>query len=42
MDLATTYTIKARVTGQDSINGLNKGLNKTEKQSNKTAFAFNN
>jgi tape measure domain-containing protein len=41
MDLATTYTIKAKVTGQDSINGLNKGLNKTEKQSNKTAAAFN-
>ncbi len=41
MDLATTYTIKARVTGQDSINGLNKGLNKSEKQSNKTAAAFN-
>ena len=41
MDLATTYTIKARVTGQDSINGLNKGLNKSEKQSNRTAAAFN-
>ena len=41
MDLATTYTIKARVTGQDSINGLNNGLNKTEKQTNKTAAAFN-
>ena len=41
MDMSTSYTIKARVTGQDSINGLNKGLNKSEKQSNKTAAAFN-
>ena len=39
--MSTSYTIKARVTGQDSINGLNKGLNKSEKQSNRTAAAFN-
>lgn len=41
MDLATTYTIKARVTGQDSLNGLNKGLGKVKDSSNKTAIAFN-
>ena len=41
MDLATTYTIKAKVTGQDSINGLNKGLGKVKDSSNKAAIAFN-
>lgn len=41
MDLATTYTIKARVTGQESLNGLNKGLGKVKESSNKTAVAFN-
>ncbi len=41
MDLATTYTIKAKVTGQESLNGLNKGLGKVKDSSNKTAIAFN-
>ena len=41
MDLATTYTIKAKVTGQESINGLNKGLGKVKESSNRAATAFN-
>lgn len=41
MDLATTYTIKARVTGQESINGLNKGLGKVKESSNRAAASFN-
>ena len=41
MDLATTYTIKAKVTGQDSLNGLNKGLGKVKESSNRAATAFN-
>jgi tape measure domain-containing protein len=41
MDLATTYTIKAKVTGQESINGLNKGLGKVKESSNKAAASFN-
>lgn len=41
MDLATTYTIKAKVTGQESLNGLNKSLGKVKDSSNKTAKAFN-
>ena len=41
MDLATTYTIKAKVTGQDSLNGLNKVLGKVKESSNRAATAFN-
>ena len=41
MDLSTTYTIKAKVTGQDSLNGLNNGLGKVKESSNRAAIAFN-
>ena len=41
MDIATTYTIKARVTGQESLNGLNKGLGRVKESSNRAATAFN-
>ena len=41
MDLSTTYTIKAKVTGQESLNGLNKGLGKVKESSNRAATAFN-
>ena len=41
MDLATTYTIKAKVTGQESLNGLNKSLGRVKESSNRAATAFN-
>ena len=31
MDLSTSYTIKAQVTGQNEIGGLTKGLGKLQK-----------
>ena len=34
MDMSTSYTIKAKVTGQDAIGGLNKGLGKLKTTTN--------
>tara|TARA_R100000781_G_scaffold10640_1_gene10029 strand:- start:6203 stop:7903 length:1701 start_codon:yes stop_codon:yes gene_type:complete len=40
MDLSTSYTIKAKVTGQDQIAGLKGGLDKLKKSSNGAATAM--
>ena len=40
MDLSTSYTIKAQVTGQNQIQGLQKGLGGLTKQTNKTSAAM--
>ena len=37
MDLSTSYTIKAQVTGQNEIGGLTKGLGKLQKTTNSTS-----
>jgi len=41
MDLSTSYTIKAQVTGQNEIGGLTKGLGKLQKSTNSTSAAMN-
>ncbi len=41
MDLSTSYTIKAQVTGQNEIGGLTKGLGKLKTSTNNTATAMN-
>tara|TARA_B100001029_G_scaffold135594_1_gene114464 strand:+ start:1526 stop:3247 length:1722 start_codon:yes stop_codon:yes gene_type:complete len=41
MDMSTSYTIKAKVTGQDSIGGLNKGLGKLKTTTNNNVTAMN-
>lgn len=41
MDMSTSYTIKAKVTGQDAIGGLNKGLGKLKKTTNNNVAAMN-
>ncbi len=41
MDLSTSYTIKAKVTGQDAIGGLNKGLGKLKTTTNNNVAAMN-
>ena len=41
MDLSTSYTIKAQVTGQNEIGGLTKGLGKLKTSTNKTSAAMN-
>ena len=41
MDLSTSYTIKAQVTGQNEIGGLTKGLGKLPASTNKTSAAMN-
>ncbi len=41
MDLSTSYTIKAQVTGQNEIGGLTKGLGKLQTSTNKTSAAMN-
>lgn len=41
MDLSTSYTIKAQVTGQNEIGGLTKGLGKLQASTNKTSAAMN-
>tara|TARA_R100000458_G_scaffold24376_1_gene21987 strand:+ start:2125 stop:3780 length:1656 start_codon:yes stop_codon:yes gene_type:complete len=41
MDLSTSYTIKAQVTGQNEIGGLTKGLGKLQKTTNSTSAAMN-
>ena len=41
MDLSTSYTIKAQVTGQNEIGGLTKGLGKLKKSTNSTSAAMN-
>ena len=41
MDLSTSYTIKAQVTGQNQIGGLSKGLGKLQTNTNKTSAAMN-
>ena len=41
MDMSTSYTIKAKVTGQDAIGGLNKGLGKLKTTTNKNVAAMN-
>ena len=40
MDLSTSYTIKAKVTGQDQISGLKTGLDKLKTSSNNAANAM--
>jgi len=40
MDLSTSYTIKAQVTGQDQISGLTKGLGKLKTNTNNAATAM--
>ena len=40
MDLSTSYTIKAQVTGQNAIGGLTKGLGKLKTSTNNTAAAM--
>ena len=40
MDLSTSYTIKAQVTGQNQIGGLTKGLGKLQTSTNKTSAAM--
>tara|TARA_R100000773_G_scaffold44582_1_gene46335 strand:+ start:615 stop:2393 length:1779 start_codon:yes stop_codon:yes gene_type:complete len=40
MDLSTSYTIKAQVTGQDQIGGLKTGLDKLKTSSNNAAGAM--
>ena len=41
MDMSTSYTIKAKVTGQDSISGLNKGLGTLKTTTNNNVTAMN-
>ena len=41
MDMSTSYTIKAKVTGQDAIGGLNKGLGKLKTTTNNNVAAMN-
>ena len=41
MDMSTSYTIKANVTGQDAIGGLNKGLGKLKTTTNNNVAAMN-
>ena len=41
MDMSTSYTIKAKVTGQDAIGGLNKGLGKLKTTTNNNVKAMN-
>ena len=41
MDLSTSYTIKAQVTGQNEIGGLTKGLGKLQKSTDSTSAAMN-
>ena len=41
MDMSTSYTIKAKVTGQDAIGGLNKGLGKLKTTTNQNVSAMN-
>ena len=40
MDLSTSYTIKAQVTGQDQISGLTKGLGNLKTNTNNAATAM--
>ena len=39
--MSTSYTIKAKVTGQDAIGGLNKGLGKLKTTTNQNVSAMN-
>ena len=39
--MSTSYTIKAKVTGQDAIGGLNKGLGKLKTTTNNNVTAMN-
>ena len=41
MDMSTSYTIKAKVTGQDAIGGLNKGLGNLKTTTNNNVTAMN-
>ena len=41
MDLSTSYTIKAQVTGKNEISGLSKGLGRLGASTNKTSAAMN-
>ena len=40
MDMATTFTLKANVTGQNQIKGLEKGLGQLSRKSDATAGAM--